>query len=109
MQYLDRFIATQNAGFWEKLWKNQLWSTLLEIANFRRHQQDENKGKHIFKDKDPNDQKLALRFFQRLRELLLEWSRKYSRTFDNRPTKFKETYYQVFGGQPDIQRAGTRT
>ena len=53
-------------------------------------------------DTEPLEQNIALRFYDRMRELIVQWSKKYPRMEGKASTNFKVAYYKVFGGLPNF-------
>lgn len=85
------------------LWKHQIWNILVQIANFRRHVQDVNKGKHIFMDSDIEAQNQAVQFYDLLRNTFLQWAKQLGKIQTASENQFLSAFYQIFGGVPDVQ------
>lgn len=78
---------------------------MIQVANFRRHVQDQSKGKHIFLDLEIPEQELAQVFYDTIRNLILEWGQQYGTLkvdFTNE-NGFLQAFYFVYGGDPNVQ------
>lgn len=100
LDLLNMLVEKKIQAYWNLLHESELWNILIEISNFRKHKQDPNKGRHIFLDTNPEDQVLALEFYQTLRAFLLGWARKHPENFDGSESRFITAYFKVFGGDP---------